>query len=240
MTKILEKGEQLDESGCPDGRIRCKTCFLRDGERLDDLGGGRKIIQHPEKYCFTSDAAALANCIKANSGDTVIDLGTGSGIISILTALQTKAKKIIGIEIQPDMADMARRSVEMNGLSDRVQIDTLKIQDAATALKNERVTVVAVNPPYRKKGAGDSSENPSVAISRSEVAVTLSEVIECAGKLLQTGGRFYMVHQSERLAEIIFLMKQNRIEPKVLRFLTPQTIIVEGLKDGKECMLCYI
>lgn len=214
--------------------------FLKNEERLDDLGNGLAIIQHPDKYCFTSDAVALANSVKASAGDTVIDLGTGSGIIAILIAAQTKAGKVIGIELQPDMADMARRSVAYNSLQARVEIENLKIQDAAKYFGNESADVVVTNPPYRKAGSGETSTNPAIALSRSEAAVTLAEIVDSAGKLLRYGGKFYMVHQSERLAEIFYLMKEKKIEPKILRFLNPQTIIVEGIKGGKEGMICYI
>lgn len=213
--------------------------FLKEGERFDDLGDGRVIIQHPDKYCFTSDAIALANCVKAGSGDTVIDLGTGSGIIALLVAAQTKAEKTIGIDIQQDMIYMADRSAKANNMQDRVIFHLLKIQDAARHLGHESAAVVTVNPPYRKKGTGETSENASVRLSRSEEAVTLAEILTAAGKLLKFGGRFYMSHQTERLAEIFCSMRENKIEPKVLRFLTPQTLIVEGIKGGKEGLLCY-
>lgn len=214
--------------------------FLKENERFDDLGNGLQIIQHPDKYCFTSDAVALANTVKANTGETVIDLGTGSGIIAILVAAQTKAAQVIGVEIQPDMADMAQRSVKYNKLESRVEIFNLKIQDAVKKFGNESTDIVVTNPPYRKIGSGETSENPSVKLSRSEAAVTLAEIITCAGKLLRFGGKFYMVHQSERLAEIFYLMKEKKIEPKILRFIHPQTIIVEGIKGGKEGLICYI
>jgi tRNA1(Val) A37 N6-methylase TrmN6 len=209
---------------------------LNAGERADDLGlNGLVLIQHKDKYCFTSDAVALANAVNVKKGDVVADLGCGGGIIAVLLAGRSAAKKIYGIELQPDIADMARRSVARNKLENIIEIITAPMQTVSDVLGFESVDAAVCNPPYQRLGGGEISKNPSKAISRSEVAVTLNEVIDSAFGILKYGGRFYMINAAERLVDIFCLMRNKKIEPKTIRFVggKSKTVIVEGVKGGK-------
>ena len=218
-----------------------KHSLVNVGERLDDLEyGGFKIIQNPSLYCFTSDAVLLANMVICGSRDTVCDLGTGSGIIATIIATKFNAKKVYGIEIQPCMADMAKRSVMYNDLEEKIEIINTSIQNAVSVLGKGNMSRVVCNPPYQKLGAGEKQLKEELAICRHEVAVTLEEIVKTASELLQFAGRFYIIHQAKRLAELIFLLEKYNLKVKKINLIQPKadknvdTVIVEAVKNGKD------
>ncbi|WP_029323613.1 tRNA1(Val) (adenine(37)-N6)-methyltransferase [Butyrivibrio sp. AE3004] len=214
--------------------------LLKSGERLDDLQkNGLMIIQDPERFCFGIDAVLLSGFAFAASGDKVLDLGTGTGIIPLLMAAKTDADSLIGLEIQQDSADMAMRSVKYNGLEERVQIVHGDIKEADKIFEPASFDVITTNPPYMIKGHGITNEESPKAIARHEILCDLNDVMLAAKKLLHPGGRFYMVHRPFRLAEIFLCMCKNRIEPKRIRMVhpyvdkEPSMVLIEGLRDGK-------
>ena len=215
--------------------------YLRQGERFDDLQtNGLRIIQHPRLYCFSSDAVLLADFARARYNETVADLGTGSGIIAFLLAAKSKAQVIYGVELQQGLYDMARRSAEANGLSQRVKIIHGDMRDAHKAIGQEACDVVTVNPPYRKEGSGDkSAKNESTRLARHEAGITLDEVVSSAARLLKFGGRLYMIHQAQRIDDIFAAFRENNIAVKALSLVQPTAekpphlVLVEGLKGGK-------
>lgn len=195
--------------------------FLRQGERLDDLQwDGLRIIQNPEKYCFTSDAVELANFVDGGSRDSACDLGAGSGVISLLLA-KKKGMRVTAVEIQQDMADMCARSVALNGLESRIDVVNLPMQRIDERLARGSRTVVVCNPPYRPAGSGETQTDACLALSRHEIAVTLAEVIAAAAYLLPAGGRFYLVHRADRMAEVFGECCSRGLQPKVLQILRP-------------------
>lgn len=212
---------------------------LLQGERLDDLQVlGLKIIQNPTKYCFTSDAVLLANTARAKRLDKVCDLCCGSGIIAILIAAKQKVKKVVGVEIQPSLADMAKRSVMLNDLGEQVEIMCESVQQCRNTLDKGSFDVVVANPPYEKKGVGQYFDN-SIAICRSEIELEFFELADCASDLLKYGGKFFLIHRADRLAELIFELKKVNLEPKVITLIyptkskAPNTVIIESVKGGK-------
>lgn len=211
---------------------------LNENERLDDLQiGGLYIIQDKTKYNFTADAVLLAGFTKIKNNATVVDLGTGSGVIATLLAYKSKAKKVYGIEIQSELATMARRSVEYNNLQDKIEIINCDMKDCHKLI-NKAVDVVVCNPPYFKKDTCSKNESQEIAICRHEIKVTLSEVILSAKKLLKFGGKFFLVHKSDRLAEIIYELKKENLEPKRIRFVqslttsAPHLVLIESVLGG--------
>lgn len=207
--------------------------------RIDDLGvNNLKILQDPDGYCFTSDAVILANFAKVKSHERGVDLGSGSGIISILLAGKYGAKHMTAIEIQEEVAAMSRRSIELNGLTDKIEVLCMPMQQAAKVLKT-RFDVVVTNPPYTRAGDGERNLDHALSVSRHEVKVTLAEVVKAAADLVKYGGRFYMIHQCERLSEIFAELNRNNFEPKVLRFvqgkegIKPTLVMIEALSYGK-------
>lgn len=217
------------------GELLSEEC----GERLDDLQcNGLYLIQDPDKFCFGIDAVLLSNFVKVKKNGHVVDLCTGSGIVPILLSAKTDAKKITGIEIQSDIADMARRSVSYNKLDEKIDIINDDISNALKYINNCSVDSVCVNPPYMKDTTAIKNPDLPMAIARHELLTDLETVINIASKLLKESGKFFMVHRPSRLSEIFTSMRQNRIEPKRLRFIHPyieskaNLVLIEGAKGS--------
>lgn len=211
------------------------------GERIDDLqrtmpdGTRLCIIQNPKWFCFGVDAVLLSHFADIRKKDTVIDLGTGTGIIPILLAAST-TEQIDALEIQTDIAAMARRSVRLNRLEDKINIIDGDIVGYKT---DKQYSAVLCNPPYKKAGSGILSRDDKQYISRHEVLCNLSDILKTVSRILKPLGRFYMIHRPERLVDIIYEMRINGIEPKRIRYVhsyfgkPPVMVMVEGLKGGK-------
>lgn len=209
-------------------------------ERIDDLQRNNyKIIQDPERFCFGMDAVLLSGFAKAKEGDRVIDLGTGTGIIPILMEAKTEASDFTGLEIQPESADMAQRSVELNHLESKIRIVTGDIKEASSLFGAATFDVVTSNPPYMTEHHGITNEKSPKAIARHELLCTLEDVISQAAKLLRPGGSFYMVHRPFRLVDIMVLMRQYHLEPKRMKLVypyidkDPNMVLIEGLRGGR-------
>jgi len=196
--------------------------LLLEGERIDDLQcKGLKIIQNPKGFCFGIDAVLLSNFCEIKKDSTVVDLGTGTGIIPILIAGKSRAKKIYGIEIQRDVADMAKRSVKLNNLQDRIEIIQDDLKNVFQYIEANSVEVVTSNPPYMPSGKGLQNTTDAKTVSRHEVMCTLEDVIKTASRLLKHHGEFYLVHRPHRIVDIICLCREYKLEPKKIRFVHP-------------------
>jgi tRNA1(Val) A37 N6-methylase TrmN6 len=216
---------------------------LLPGEKLEDLGIEKlKIIQSDELYRFTSDAVLLANLATVVKGARVIDLGAGSGIIGIIIAAKRDVTEVIGLELQPELANMARRSAEYNNLGKKVRIIEGDIKAAPEILGREIYDLVVVNPPYAPAESGGESEKEHINICKREKKIKLEEIIVNAAKILKFGGRLCMIHKSNRLAEVIALAMQNNLTPKRLICVHPKsdrpadTVIVECKKGAAHGM----
>lgn len=216
---------------------------LKPQERLDDLQvNGYEIIQHPGKFCFGIDAVLLSNFARVKKGERVLDLGTGTGIIPILLTAKTEGEDFVGLEIQEESADMARRSVMYNHLEGKVNIVTGDIKEAAEIFGPVSFDVITVNPPYMIGQHGIANTSDTKAIARHEVLCTLDDVLRESAKILKPKGRFYMVHRPFRLAEILSKMVEAGIEPKRMRLVhpfvdkEPNMVLIEGLRGGNSRM----
>ena len=214
--------------------------ILLPGERFDDLQrNGYKIIQNPQKFCFGMDAVLLSGFARVKKAERVIDLGTGTGIIPILLEAKTPGKHFTGLEIQPESADMAARSVRYNGLEDRISIVTGDIKDAANLFGASSFDVVTSNPPYMTKEHGLVNDADAKTIARHEVLCSLEDLISQTAKLLKPNGRCYFVHRPFRLVEILSMMSAYQVEPKRIQFVypyvdkEPNMVLIEGLRGGK-------
>ena len=215
---------------------------LKENERIDDLEfKGLKIIQNKNGFCFGIDSVILsdfAKNVKPNSN--IMDLGTGTGILPILLSAKTEAKKIWGIEIQEDVANMAKRSVLLNKLEEKIEIINENILNLESKFEKNSIDVIVTNPPYKKKGTGVINEKESKLIARHEITASLEDFIEISSKLLKYKGEIFMVHRPERLVDILYLMINKKIEPKNIRFVyankesEPKLILVRGVKNAKE------
>ena len=169
--------------------------YLCPGERIDDLErSGLKIIQNPAKFCFGMDAVLLSGFARVKRGEKVLDLGTGTGILPLLLAAKTEGEHFTGIEIQPDMADMAGRSVLLNEVEDRIDIVCGDLRQSSARFGKAAFDVVVSNPPYMKESHGLKNPDDAKATARHEVRCTLEYVIREASDTLRSGGRFYLVH----------------------------------------------
>ncbi|MCH5267569.1 MAG: tRNA1(Val) (adenine(37)-N6)-methyltransferase [Lachnospiraceae bacterium] len=217
-----------------------KDFLLREGERLDDLQrDGLKIIQNPEKFCFGMDAVLLSSFVEVKKGERVMDLCSGTGIIPLLLSAKTDAEQIDALEIQKEHVDMARRSVTWNHLENRIHIFEGDVKTVSTQFGKGIYNVVTVNPPYMNDNHGLKNPELPMAIARHEVLCSLEDVIRESHHLLRPGGHFFMVHRPFRLAEILSVMRDYRLEPKRLRFVhpyidkEPNMVLIEGVRDGK-------
>ena len=214
---------------------------LHPGERLDDLQlKGLQIIQDPKRFCFGMDAVLLSDFAKVRTGEKVLDLGTGTGILPILLAGKTKGQHFTGLEIQPESAEMARRSVAYNHLEEKIEIVTGDIKEAGRLFQPAFFDVITVNPPYMADQCGIQNPQDAKAIARHEILCNLEDIFRESKKLLPEGkGRFYMVHRPVRLAEILLKMSQSHIEPKRIQLVHPYVdkepvmVLIEGRSGAR-------
>lgn len=213
---------------------------LKENERYDELNrNGYEIIQNPDKFCFGMDAVLLSGFVKVKRDETILDLGTGTGIIPILLEAKTQGKHFTGLEIQEESVDMARRSVIHNHLERKIDIIHGDIKEAGKIFDAASFDVITSNPPYMIDSHGLKNPNEPKAVARHEVLCTLEDVVCAAAKLLKPGGRFYLVHRPFRLVEIMVLMSRYKLEPKRMQMVhpyvdkEPNMVLLEGRKDGK-------
>ncbi len=214
--------------------------LLKEGEKIDDLQrNGLVIIQDPARFCFGMDAVLLSAFATAPKGGKALDLGTGTGIIPILMSDRTECSELTGLEIQRDSAEMASRSVALNGLEHKISIVEGDIREAAGLFKPASFDVITSNPPYMIGKHGLTNPDAPKAIARHEIYCTLDDLAAAAQKLLKPGGHFYMVHRPFRLAEIMVSMCAHRLEPKRMRLVypyadrEPNMLLLDCVRGGK-------
>lgn len=214
---------------------------LNKNEKIEDLQfENLKIIQNKEGFCFGIDSILLSDFAKEIKRDArVIDLGTGTGIIATLLCKKTQLKEIIGVEKQKEVCEMAQRSIQLNQLEDQFKIINEDIIYLTKILGKNNFDAIVMNPPYKKKGTGIKNQEEKKVISRHETSATLKDFIEIAKDLLKDKGEVYMVHRPERLVDILNIMRNCKIEPKILRFVfsnrnsEPKLILIKGIKNAK-------
>ncbi len=219
--------------------------ILKENERIDDLEiNGFRIIQNPFCFCFGMDAVLLANFARISPKADVIDLGTGTGIVPLLLAAKSKGQSWTGLEIQENMVDMARRSVEMNEVTEKVNILQGDLKAVREMFKPAQFGAVTSNPPYMKENSGLKNPSDTIYISRHEVSASLEDVVSASSYLLKTNGTFTMVHRPSRLPEIMEMMVEYRLEPKRMQLVQPTVdkepnlVLIEGVKEaGRECRI---
>lgn len=213
-------------------------------EKIEDLQyNGLKIIQSASGYRFTTDAVLLANFCRDMTGKKCVEFGSGSGVISILLAAKKHPKSILALEIQPALWDLTKRNVALNGLADVITPVCADLNNAASVVDG-LADVVVCNPPYRKLGSGERQQDVGLAICRHEIAATLGGVISSASKILNNRGSLYLVHQSQRLCEIVSLCSANSLAVKEILPVCPSPgkepnlVLVRAVKCGApDCVL---
>jgi tRNA1Val (adenine37-N6)-methyltransferase len=215
------------------------TGLVREDESLDDLGiGGLKIIQKRQGYRFSLDPVLLCDFARIDGALSIVDLGTGAGVIPILLARRNVVAQLIGVEIQPDLADCARRSLLLNGLQDRVTILEQDLRAVRGVLAPQSSEAVLSNPPYRRPDQGRIAPRAERAAARHELAGGLDDFLAAAAYLLKQGGALFIIYLAERLAELLAAMRSQRLEPKRLRTVhshmgeEAKLVLVEGRHRG--------
>ena len=215
------------------------TIDLKENERIDDLQRNHlRIIQKTDGFCFGMDAVLLSGFAAVKPGERVLDLGTGTGIIPILLSAKTEGEHFTGLEIQEEIAGMAKRSVSMNGLEKKIEIVNGDIKEASRIFGAASFDVVTTNPPYMNDAHGLKNPTEVKAISRHEVLCTLEDLVREGAKVLKHGGRMYMVHRPHRLIEILNTMTKYRLEPKRMKLVHPfrdkeaNMVLIEAVRGG--------
>lgn len=222
-------------------------------ERIDDLNlNGKKIIQDTDLFLFGMDSVLLANKVKGTNKNTIIvDLGTGSAVMPVIICEKNKIGKIIGVELQDKMCELAVKNVKYNNLEDKICILKENLKNVASIKKyikqtveREEVDIVISNPPYKKVGTGSKNEKDEKYIARHEVMCELEDVFKTASKLLKFKGKLYIVHKPERIADLISLARKYKLEAKEIQFLQPtinkkpSIVLIEYvLGGGNECIV---
>lgn len=215
---------------------------LKENERIDDLEfKNLKIIQNEKEFCFGIDSILLSDFakeIKPNS--KIIDFGTGTGVLPILLSGKTINTKITGVEIQEKMADMAKRSVSLNKLENRIQIINEDIKNLENTFSKNSFDAVITNPPYKENNTGLKNEYEGKIIARHEVKCNLEDIILMAKNMLKDKGVLYMVHRPERIVDICEHLRKYKIEPKIIRFVYPKKekeanlVLVKAVKNARK------
>lgn len=215
--------------------------MLTDDERLDYLlAENLRIIQSPSVFSFSLDAVLLARfAYVPKKRGRIVDLCTGNGAIPLFLSARTEST-ITGVELQPRLAGMARRSIEFNGLDGQIDIIEGDVKEIPAQLGYEKFDTVTCNPPYfPAHDMSDKNLSEHMAIARHELHLTLDEAVRSASQLLKQGGKAAFVHRAGRLIDIMAAMRNNRLEPKRIRLVYPKagkeanTLLIEGIKDGK-------
>ncbi len=213
--------------------------LIKEDETLEDLQlSGLRIIQKKDGFRFGIDAVLLSDFAKDIRAEEMLDMCTGCGVVPVLLSAKTKIPKIFGLEIQDEVFEVAKRTVELNDLSDRVFIDKGDIKEGYKIYGKRRFSLITCNPPYMPKGTAVTNELDTKIIARHEILCTLEDVIKSASELLKQHGHFLMVHKPTRLADILCLMRQYEIEPKRIRLVhkkadaEPSLVLVDGAYKG--------
>jgi len=218
-----------------------ETSLIREDETLESLYGGRlQILQKKKGYRYTIDSVLLAHFVEPNKGERILELGAGSGVISLLLAFRNPGVRVTGLELQSELAEMAGRSISINGLEDRVNMIPGDVRNAAELLEARSQDVVVFNPPYRKMGSGKLNPGREKALARHEIAGSVTDFLSAASYALEPGGRVCLIYPCSRMVEAIHRMRVEKMEPKRLRMVHSRPgsrgdfILVEGMKGGGE------
>ncbi|MGP6146017.1 tRNA1(Val) (adenine(37)-N6)-methyltransferase [Jeotgalibaca sp. A122] len=220
-----------------------KNPLLREGERLDILKRENiQIIQSPSVFSFSLDAVLLADFaeLPRKRKATIVDFCSGNGAVAFLLTGKTE-NPIIGVEVQDRLVDMAKRTVQLNQIEEKVSFIHADINAITEHIKPDSVDIITCNPPYFKN-LNDSTKNnlDAYTIARHEILLNLPQLMKKTSQLLKMNGKAYFVHRPDRFFEILDAMRANRLAPKKIRFIYPyegkeaNMILIEAIKDGKE------
>lgn len=218
-----------------------ENIILKENERIDDLEyKDLKIIQNTKGFCFGIDSILLSDFAKnIKKGAKVLDLGTGTGIIATLLCGKTELSEITGIEVQEEVYEMAKRSIQLNHLEDKFKLIQDNILNLNHYFEKNTFDAIVTNPPYKKKETGVQNEDARKLISRHEIEASIEDFIKISKDMLKDKGEFYIVYRPERLVDLLSLMRKYKIEPKKIRFVysnihaVSKLVLVQGVKNAR-------
>lgn len=229
-----------DSSGGGQG-LMPEDPLVREDESVESLCGGRlRVIQKKRGYRYTIDSLLLAGFVEPRETDRILELGAGSAVISLLLAHRLPLLRVTAVELQAGLAEMARRSVSLNGLEDRVTVLRGDIREAGAFLDAQAWDAAVFNPPYRKTGTGRVNPREEKALSRHEIAGSVTDFLRAAFRALRPGGRVCLIYPGSRMVEVLHGMRSMRLEPKRLRMVHSKPgskgefVLAEGVKGGGE------
>lgn len=214
------------------------TVRLSPEEQLDTVNERIRLIRRKNGLTFGTDAYLLAAFVRSAPGARAVDLGSGTGILSLLLCARDKVRSVTAVEIQPAFAELTERNAALNRMTDRITVLPADVRDLTARDTGGEVALVVSNPPYLRAGTGRSNRFPEKETARHEVAGTVADFCAAAGRVLRTGGRFCVVWKPERLRELFSAMAANRLEPKRMTAVhadgqhSPCAVLVEAVKDG--------
>lgn len=203
------------------------------------LNGSIRVKQHRDGYRFSIDAFLIADFVRPGQDDTVLDLGAGCGIIPLILARRYPRLNIFGVEVQPELAQLAQENADQNGMGGRISILQMDLKDLTRDCFATPIDVIVSNPPFRRQTSGRVNPHPQRAIARHEIRLTLEDLVRVSAAILDPGGRFAVVYPAERLTGLLSILHKWRIEPKVLRLVHSHRegdairVLVEGVKEGR-------
>jgi tRNA1Val (adenine37-N6)-methyltransferase len=203
------------------------------------FNGKIRITQDRTGYRFSIDAVLLAYFADPRSGEKVIDLGTGCGIIPLILAYRQPHIAIYGVEVQTELAELAVTNVRGNQLEDRITVFCTDMKLLRPAMTSGPVDLVVCNPPFRRQGSGRINPDAQRAVARHEIKANLGDIIQTSHRMLSTGGRLVIIYTAGRLTDILSRMRTDGIEPKFIRMIHSRQdteaalILIEGVKGGR-------
>ncbi|MBQ6374941.1 MAG: methyltransferase [Clostridia bacterium] len=217
------------------------TDWLKTGERLDDLQcQGLKLIQRPDVFRFGTDSVLLADFANPHRSDRAVDLGCGTGAIALLMAAHVPGLQVDAVELQPEIADMACRSVQMNGMADRVRVTCGDMRTLWQQLGAGSRTLAVCNPPYGREGGALQSRSAAKRLARHEGDLAPFDIAQAASMLIKNGGRFCVIYPAPRAFEMMRAMQDNHLAPKRIRTVhgvegrAPKFVLMDAVKGGGE------
>lgn len=217
------------------------SALRKNGETIDEISGSRlRIFQKEKGYRFSIDALLLAQFVHLKKGDHIIDLGTGSGVIAVIMAQRKECGRVVGVDIQEELIDMAKRSVLLNNLEEKLVICRGDIRNIEALFDSKSFNVAVFNPPYRKLKSGRINPDDQKSIARHEIKATLQDFLNAAGYVLKRSGRAYIIYPATRMVDLLSSMRISGIEPKRMRIVhshddsSAEFVLVEGIKSGRE------
>ena len=197
--------------------------MIKDDERINEINESLRLIEKKDGLVFGTDAYLLSAYLPKREKLVGAELGCGTGVISLLAIARKKCRYVYAFEVQKEFCDLTARNVTLNGFDEKITVINKNVKDATPMDTEKEVDFVFSNPPYMKADSGKANEKEEKNIARHEICGDINDFCVCAKKLLKHGGNFYVVYRPDRMADLIFALKSNGLEPKKITYIYPNT-----------------